>query len=175
MKTDNASSASGSATTSAAHPQPDTPPAQLTESQYLAQQADQAKAAMAAALARIKSKLAQGVAPQEWARQYPWITVAAAAAAGFVAATSLIPSKEEQALKKLAAIERAVNPKLNAEHTNGKEKKENPGLINTLLKEALAIARPALVSMISAGLVGGAQMPTPDEGQQDGVEPGSTA
>jgi len=57
----------------------------------------------------IKAKLGQGVDPKAWAREHPWVTIGAAAVAGFAATAALVPSKEEQALKKLAAIERALN------------------------------------------------------------------
>ena len=43
-------------------------------------------------------------------RQYPWLTLGASTVAGFVATSLLVPSKEDQALKKLAKIERALNP-----------------------------------------------------------------
>lgn len=126
---------------------------------------------MAHALEQIKTRLGQGVSPRAWAKDYPWITVGAAAVAGFVAATTLIPSKEEQALRKLAAIERALNPAPpKAEHSdsNGHGKKDTPSMMSTILHELLAIARPAIVSMMTAGL-GGAMQPEPP--QQPGTGP----
>ena len=119
MKSESGKSGSSSGGTSETKPPaPDTPPEKLSEQEYLAQQAESAKLALTGAWQEMKTRLAQGVAPQVWAKEYPWITVGAAAVAGFVAATALVPSKEEQALKKLAAphlpssltrLERAVN------------------------------------------------------------------
>ena len=83
------------------------------------------------------------------------MTVGAAAVAGFLTAYTLIPSKEEQALKKLAKIERALNPPppRREEHTNGNaEKDQRGGMLATMLHEALAVVRPALVSLITANL-----------------------
>lgn len=121
---------------------------------------------MTKAFQELKTRLGQGVAPQAWAKEYPWITVGAAAVAGFVAASALIPSKEEQALKKLAAIERALNPHppqpRSADGNGNAPPKESKSMLGTILHEAIAIARPAIVSLMSAHLAGG--MP-PDGGQ----------
>lgn len=157
MKSDNASSGSNSGGTSATKPPaPDTPPEKLSEAEYLAQQAETAKQALAHAWQQAKTRLGQGVAPSEWAKEYPWITVGAAAVAGFVATAALVPSKEQQALKKLAAIERALNPGpvREEDHSNGDGHKESHGILGTILHEALNIAKPVLLSMMSAGIGG---------------------
>lgn len=155
MNSDNANSASSSAATSGTKPpSPETPPEKLSESEYLAQQAEAARLAMTHAWSQLKARLGQGVAPQAWAKEYPWITVGAAAVAGFVATAALVPSKEEQALKKLAAIERALNPAppRKEEHSNGNGSKGGQGLMGTILHEVLNIAKPVLLSMMSAGV-----------------------
>jgi hypothetical protein len=178
MKPDNASSGSTSgATSGTTPPPPQVPPEKLTEAEYLAQQAENAKLAMAQAWEQIKARLGQGASPRAWAKDYPWITVGAAAVAGFVAASTLIPSKEEQALRKLAAIERALNPvPPKPEHSdgNGHGKKEPPSMVSTILHEVLAIARPAIVSMMTAGL-GGALQPEQQPGSEavEGAPPGA--
>lgn len=176
MNADKASSGSNSGATSGTKPpDPETPPEKLSEAEYLAQQAETARLALAHAWEQVKVRLGQGVAPSEWAKEYPWITVGAAAVAGFVATAALVPSKEEQALKKLAAIERALNPAppREEEHSNGNSKKTGSGLMGTILHEVLNIAKPVLLSMMSAGVGGavGAQQQQPDDSQQ--YEPGS--
>src|SRR5690348_9501934 len=117
MRPANESSASSSATTSTTAPpsgRPGPQPSQvpsgvtgtrddrqkaaektLSESAYLAHQANEAKAAIGAALDDLKKSLANGVNPVGWAKQYPWIAVGAGAVAGFVATSLLVPSKEE--------------------------------------------------------------------------------
>src|SRR5918998_1038116 len=116
MKTDNANRESTSATTSKSEPSSEKPkpgptadPAKLSEAEYLTQQAENAKAAIAAAMKELTAKLGEGVNPIDWAKRYPWASVGASAVAGFVAASLLIPSKEQQALARLAKIERALN------------------------------------------------------------------
>lgn len=119
---------------------------------------------------QVKSRLGQGVAPAEWAKEYPWITIGAAAVAGFVATAALVPSKEEQAIKKLAAIERALNPAPPREesHSNGNGQKSGSGLMGTILHEALNLAKPMLLSLMSASIGGavGAKPQQPDDPQQ---------
>ena len=122
----------------------------------------------------MKSRLGQGVDPKAWAAEYPWVTVGAAAVAGFVAAATLIPSKEEQALKRLAAIERALHPPPPPrEDGNGDAKKEGRGgMLGTILHEAIAILRPTLLSMMTAGLAAGQVAPDgPAQPQQPGMPP----
>ncbi|HSU65339.1 MAG TPA: hypothetical protein VLJ39_00580 [Tepidisphaeraceae bacterium] len=105
---------------------------------------------------QLKVRLGQGAAPTAWAKEYPWITVGAAAVAGFVAASALIPSKEEQALKKLAAIERALNPhpaQAAPANGDGNGKKESKGVLGTILTEAIHLARPMLMSLLTAGMM----------------------
>lgn len=130
---------------------------------------------MSHAWSQVKARLGQGVAPQAWAKQYPWITVGAAAVAGFVATAALVPSKEAQALKKLAAIERALNPAppREEEHSNGNGTKGG-GLMGTILHEVLNIAKPVLLSMMSAGVgaaTEAATQPNPNAEDQQGRDP----
>lgn len=148
-------------------PPPDAPAAKLSEAEFLAQQAHNAQLAMSKALAEFKTRLGQGADPRAWAKEFPWITVGAAAVAGFVTATALIPSKEEQALKKLARIEQALNPpRRESGNGDGEKKKEGGGFVGTLLHEALAMARPLLISLVSGGLGGvAASGLEPDPGQ----------
>lgn len=132
------------------------PPEKLSEQEYLAQQAESAKRAMAGVWDQMKARLGQGVAPQVWAKEYPWITVGAAAVAGFVAAAALVPSKEQQALKKLARIERALNPPPPREdHANGDAKEGGGSTLGSILREAIKVARPILMNMMTAGLAAG--------------------
>src|SRR5579864_1384825 len=167
MNNDNASSGSGSAATSAPKreqsPPPDAPAQKLTEAEYLAQQAHNAQLAMSKAWQEIKARLGQGANPVAWAKEYPWITIGAAAVAGFTAAAALVPTKEDQALKKLSAIERALNPPPpRHEAENGDSHKDGRGMVGTILHELLGILRPALVGLMTAGM---AQNPMAAEAQ----------
>src|SRR3982750_3531661 len=112
----NETSASGSATT---RPTAQSPKAKstsevkkelkdLSEADFLTAQQANAKAAIAHTLREVKSDLANAANLRQVHEQHPWMTTAGAAVAGFVAATMLVPSKEETALKKLARWEKAL-------------------------------------------------------------------
>ena len=184
MKSDNADSGSSSRgeTSATKPPPPNTPPEKLSEADYLAQQAQNAQLALSRAFGEVSQRLREGVDPKLWAKEYPWMTVGAAAVAGFLTAYTLIPSKEEQALKKLAKIERALNPPppRREEHTNGDaEKDQRGGMLATMLHEALAVVRPALVSLITANLANpaaaGAEAAESEDETQSYGDPNSPA
>ena len=88
----------------------------------------------------------------------------AAAVAGFLTATTLVPSKEEQALKKLAAIERALRqPAPPSEHSaNGSDKPKAKGFLSSILPELLGVLKPVLANVL-AGAVQGQAGGSPDD------------
>ena len=200
MKTDNATSASSTARTSAAdeldqasklqedlkndpqaRPNADRPRPlhpESSEADYLTLQQEHAKAAIARTVAEMKKALAEGANPVEWAKQYPWATLGVSAVAGFVAATMLIPSREQQALKKLAEIERALNPE--PRRRQERERDDHPDSVDgkadadgyksgrqsfmtAILAEAIKAVRPALISLLTAGVTAKATKPSEEE------------
>jgi len=202
MKTDNATSGSTSARTSAddapgstderklkddlkndpqARPNADRPQPlhpESSEADFLSLQQEHAKAAIGRVVSEIKGALAEGADPRTWVHQYPWATLGATAVAGFVAATMLIPSREQQALKKLAEIERALNPEPrrkaererddHPDSVDGKAdaddyKSGKQSFMTALLGEAIKAVRPALISLLTAGVTAKAARPSEDE------------
>jgi hypothetical protein len=200
MKTDNATSESSTAKTyageereqasklkddlkndpqnrpNADRPQPLHP--ESSEADFLTLQQEHAKAAIGRVVGEIKTALAEGANPTEWAKQYPWATLGVSAVAGFVAATMLVPSREQQALKKLAEIERALNPE--PRRRAERERNEHPDSVDgkagaddykagkqsfmtTLLGEAIKAVRPALISLLTAGVTAKASKPSEEE------------
>ena len=175
-----------SASTSNANNSGATPPSvrppqgkSLSESAFLQEQAANAKAAIAQTLADAKDALAEGVSIREWTARYPWIAVGGAAVAGFVAATTLVPTKEQQALKKLAAYERALHPerfekrKAEKDETevdeHGKVKKKKPGMMQTIVSELIRSVGPALASSLTAGMATQAQQQQPESSDGNGT------
>jgi hypothetical protein len=144
----------------------------LSESAYLAHQANDAAAAIGAALDDLKKSLAKGVNPVGWAKQYPWIAVGAGAVAGFVATSLLVPSKEEQALSKLAKIERALNPpppppppQQQQPMANGEAsyKSGQSSLVRTVLGEVVSAIKPAVISLLTASTTAAVAKTSPEE------------
>lgn len=152
-------------------PPPGRPATELSESEYLAQQANNAKLALQQALSDFGSKLGAGLDPHLLTKQHPWITLGAAAVAGFAATAILVPSKEQQALKKLAAIERALNPPPPppppAAHDERAAaagyKTGQHSLMRTLMGEVIGAVRPALISLLTAGVTASAARPSHEE------------
>jgi len=183
MKTDSASSGPSSATTSAAATpiQPDKSPAEsakavakagVGESAYLERQAQLAQQAIARTLSEAASSAGKVVDPRKWAQTNPWMTLGATLVAGFAAAAVVVPSKEQQALRKLAKIERALNPQPEPEHhrTDGdgaaaKKGKDGPpqSFGKMIVGELFSVLRPAIVSMLTAGITASAAKTSPEE------------
>ena len=170
-----------------APPKPGEPAPKTDEARFLAQQAADAKAAISATLAEIGKDLGQAVNVGALTRQYPWLTLGASTVAGFVATAMLVPSKEDQALKRLAKIERALNPEPPPPTHEEKDrdhatdyKKGKQSFTRSLMGEVLKAVQPAIMSMLTAGVAAKTAKPTQEEmhaavkqeeQQQTGVPP----
>ena len=108
-------------------------------------------------------------------RKYPWLTLGASAVAGFAATAMVVPSKEEQALRKLAKIERALNPAPPPKKTDEDEETADEGakgyksgrtsFTRTILGEVIKAIQPAILSMLTAGVTAHAAKPSEEEMQ----------
>ena len=164
MKTDAKSSGSNSATTSPSAP-PNEPQAShaashdasLTEAQFLQQEAARARAAIGEALSDLGRSLKATGDPHVLTRDHPWIAVSTAAVAGFAAALTLIPSKEQQALRTLAELEKARHapppppPSTSDKHATG--------VFATIAAELLKTVRPLVTALLTAGITRAASAP----------------
>jgi len=145
-----------------------------TEAQFLAQQAVDAKAAISRTLSDLGTSLGNGANLSAWTREYPWLTLGATTVAGFVAAAAIVPSKEQQALRRLAKIERALNPeppkkkKSDSEDGDGQDdvKRFQSGrqsFMRSVLGEVIKAVQPAVLSMLTAGVTAHAAKPSEEE------------
>jgi hypothetical protein len=167
-----------------AAPKPGDPAPKHDEAAFLAQQAVDAKAAISRVLSDLGTDLGQAANPAFLMRKYPWLTLGASAIAGFAATAALVPSKEEQALRKLAKIERALNP---APKPAAKEKAEadsdesaqdgakgyksgRQSFTRTILGEVIKAIQPAILSMLTAGVTAKAAQPDAGDMQAAAAE-----
>jgi hypothetical protein len=141
----------------------------LGEAEFLRQEADRARKAVANTWAEAKANLMRGVDPRAWTGEHPWIALSAGAVAGFFAAYAVVPSKEEQALKRLARIEQALSggapvtaPAANATADGNTQKS---GFLGSIGGEILKTLRPALASALSAVI--SAKTMQPNDGASD--------
>ena len=104
----------------------------------------------------LKAALAGKVDPRNLPRRYPFLTIGGVAAAGFVAALLTIPSKEQQELRRLERIRRAMYPEPEPAKAkapaSAEEKAAKAPLWMTLVKEGIQAARPVLVSLVTASI-----------------------
>jgi hypothetical protein len=188
MKTENETSATSTATTSpSAHeskhsangkqpaPKPGDAAPKHDEAAYLAQQAVDAKAAISRVLSDLGTDLGHAANPGYLMRRYPWLTLGASAVAGFAATAMVVPSKEEQALRKLAKIEAALNPAPPPKKKDEDEETADDGakgyksgrtsFTRTILGEVIKAIQPAILSMLTAGVTAHAAKPSESEMQ----------
>lgn len=142
------------------------------EADFLTTQANDAKAAISAVLGEFGKDLGKTVDPRKWTEQYPWISLAVAAVGGFTAASVLVPSKEQQALRRLERIERALRPEpvVAATKENGQAATDakakagsGGGIFSTIIVQALKALQPILLSAITGGVTAAAAKPDPED------------
>ncbi|HZZ41574.1 MAG TPA: hypothetical protein VFE58_01430 [Tepidisphaeraceae bacterium] len=154
-------------------------PAEATEQQFLADQVKEASAAIGAAFTAMTNDLNKGLDPRTVTKQHPWIAVGTAVVAGFVAANAMVPSKEEQAMKKLARVERALHPQAYSDYAAGAGREparaqEQPSMMKKVLSEVVAALKPALSSMLTMYAAKAAQQNAAGNGHEESVDGGAT-
>ncbi len=116
-----------------------------------------------------------------WAKQYPWATLGAAAAAGFLAATAVIPKRRDSdaehepvLMERILADEQiAARIKELAEEDESRPKRF--GVASSLAMTLLRTFGPAVQSAIASALAAKAVAPDPDEvadAAREGAEEG---
>lgn len=100
--------------------------------------------------------------------------VAGAAVAGFAAAAAFVPSKEDQALRRLAKIEKALMPERAKRDGHAADPGEDggakdfsrgrSGFLGAIGRQVLETIKPALMSALTAGIT--AKAATPDNPYQ---------
>ena len=150
------------------------------EAAYLTRQAQLAKQAISQTLGEMTGAAGRAVDPRLWTQHYPWATLGAMAVAGFVTTSLLVPSKEQQALKRLAAIERALNPSPpppappardsmsvdgNGKAPSGEHayKAGKQGIGRAILGEVIGALKPAVVSLLTAGVTAATTKPSHED------------
>lgn len=119
---------------------------------------------MRARIAAIKTDLALGLSPMRWARKHPWLAIVASTAGGFAAAATLIPSKEQQTLARLRRMHEALHPvpETPDKDKNSKKTEATEGAIGgLLLRQAIGLIRPVIVSLLSGVITGRTKPPEP--------------
>jgi hypothetical protein len=136
----------------------------LSEAEFLRLEAEKAKAAIALSLRNAKTALEDNVDPRAITRRHPWLALASAALAGFVTASVVFPSKEDQEIHRLERIRLAMNPDPPAPasmDSNGAAKKNPPkhSIGEIILHELIQVLKPVLMTAITSSIKSGANPP----------------
>jgi hypothetical protein len=142
----------------------------VSETEFLARQADAAKAAISTVTDEITRDVARTVDPRGWVQAAPWTTLAAAVLVGFAGTALVVPSKEEQTLRRLRKIEKALRTREARSHrrdgthaTNGEgdfddaedsadRDRSHPSFLGTLAGHAFSLLKPMITTAITAAL-----------------------
>lgn len=102
--------------------------------------------------------------------------VAGATVAGFVGAALTVPSREEQALRRLARLEKALmptpEPKDSPVHHDGEDagaksySKGHSSFMSGLGRQVLEAVKPAIMSALTAGITAKASQPSQPQQEQ---------
>ena len=133
----------------------------LTEAQFLARQAEEARLAMGKTWTDLKHSITNNADVRQWTQQYPWIATAAAVAAGVAAGYTLTPRSKDEALEMWEHLKEHFTP---AETANGDgdtakhtaTASQNSSVLGSILREAMKVAAPILASLASGAFSGNA-------------------
>jgi len=144
-------------------------PSQGREADLLAHEAAVAQAAVLEALQDLKSGLATAADPRLWAQQHPWAAIGVAAAAGFAAATLLVPSPEQNLKEKLSELLRGVQPVPRKPDGNGDatiEPRAASGPLAMVMESLLDLSKTAITNFVVAAMHKSSE--APDSNHQPG-------
>jgi hypothetical protein len=145
---------------------PNKPPrAKASEAEYLAREADDARGAISHTLDQMRASLKDAGDVRAWARTYPWTTLGAAAAAGFLVASALVPKRDRREKEDAALLERiltdeqiAARLRELAAEDGGKASGE--GAVHIFVDTLLKTFGPAIQSAVAAALAAKAAQPS---------------
>jgi len=124
---------------------------------FLTLQQNDARTAITRVVSDMGSALKAGGDVKEWARQYPWLTTGAVAAAGFVVGMLITPSKSKSLQAKYQELKDALTPKPTADElaaalADEKRKSDKPSLLAGLLGQLTKSIGPIIAGMASGAI-----------------------
>ena len=150
----------------------------VSEADYVTQQAEQAKRAIAAVIGDMKDAISGSADVREWTRQYPWMLTGTAAVAGFVAGVAVTPPKEESFKdffgEKWQELKDSLTPNVATETDKAQtartiadqpaSQEEKPSWFAVVLREVLKTVGPTIGGLITGALAGQQAQKPPHEG-----------
>jgi hypothetical protein len=151
---------------------PKPPHAVPSEAEYLTREALDARKAISHTLDQMRASLKDAGDVKAWARTYPWTTVGAAAAAGFLVASALVPKRGRPAKQDAALLERILTDEQIADRlrtlaAEDDGKASGEGVVHTFVSTLLKTFGPAVQSAIAAALAAKATQQPPPESSSE--------
>lgn len=143
------------------------PPSNLSEAEFLAQQAEQARQAMSRTLQDLANALKEGTDPRAWTQQYPLASLGVAAALGFVVASAVTPASDQTLQERLRSLVPQAPPAPAAPPAQAPGAPKSSPLWS-IAGPLLDAFKTALVSTVSAAVSAKVQQP-------QGASPGPEA
>lgn len=152
----------------------------LSEADFLAKEANDARTAISAMTSEIASGVGAAIDPRPLVGKHPWISLGAAAVAGFTAATMLTPSRQDVAISKLEKLSKALRAamgekvsqeaKVDASDNHEEKKSSGDGIVGMIFHN---LVKPAVTAAIASKMApqqqpppaatnGSAQAPVPE-------------
>lgn len=157
----------------------------VTEHQLLENEAAKARSAILRTLDALRADVQAGLDPRAITAKHPIVALAASAAAGFAAASVVVPAKGDHVAERLSRFQsflkshlpsdghasRANHDAHNGSDTTQRENKreENSSLLITVVKEGFKLARPAILSALAAAVT--AKVTPPSQPASEPVQP----
>jgi hypothetical protein len=135
-----------------------------SESKYLADEMAYTRDSIMDAAGRLRRDIAEVVAPKEWVEKHPWLTLGAAISVGFVAATAVVPKKDETVSEKWSRIREQL-PELKTEEAAN----ASATTIRSILMTFLASQLMQIGKMIATNLLSGSERANHDQNPWDQV------
>jgi hypothetical protein len=141
-------------------------PIQLTPSNQLQLEADDALDAIKTVLHEMRRTASDGLDPRKLTADHPWVMVGSAAVAGFVSAMLAVLSKEDAALRRLERIEKALDAQAGRldGHLPPEAGKKRRSLLGTLFEKGYEALKPTLLATLTSAITAKA---TASGGQYD--------
>lgn len=140
-----------------------------TEAQFLADEASAARQAIEDTLSQMRETFKDGADLRAWIERYPWASLGASAAAGFLVASALMPKRRGAENSEPALLERILADEQIAERIKQISTDEDArprragGMLQSVGTTLLKTFGPALQSAIASALAARAAVPDSEE------------
>jgi hypothetical protein len=150
----------------------------VSETEFLEREATTAREAMSTTLAQMRQSAKDLVDVPGWTRRYPWTTVGVAAAAGFLAVTTLLPRRRSRrdeadpALLERILTDEQIAARLRELAAEDGGRSSRAGAVHSTVDILVRTFGPMVQSAVMSALAAKAAAAEVEDGQQQASENG---